>query len=139
MTTQPALISKNEIWAGRILSALPVLLLFFSATMKFLKAAPVLEGMVHLGIRESLVLPLGMLEVTCTIIYMIPRTSVLGAILLTGYLGGATFAHLRAGEPVLMPVIAGVLVWGGLFLRDGRLRTLNPLRPAYRELPAGPA
>lgn len=115
-------------WTGSILSALPVLLLVFSAVMKFLKPAAVLEGFTHLGIPERLALPLGILELACTIIYLVPGSSVLGAILLTGYLGGATLAQLRAGEPFVMPVLIGVLLWGGLFLREPRLRALIPIR-----------
>jgi hypothetical protein len=125
---QPATPSKKVKWAGRVMSALPVLLLVFSAGMKFMKPPAVLEGLAHFGIAERLVLPLGVLEITCTIIYLIPQASVLGAILLTGYLGGATMTHLRVGEPVFMPVLVGVLVWGGLFLREPRLWALIPFR-----------
>ena len=130
MTTQLASISKKMIWAGRIMSALPALLFIFSAVMKFLKPAPVLEGFAHLGIPERLAVPLGILELTCTIIYLIPRTAVLGAILLTGYVGGAILTNLRVGEPVFMTVVIGLLVWGGLFLRDRRLQELIPFRRA---------
>ena len=110
------------------MSALPVLLFIFSGAMKLVKPPPVVEGFVHLGIPQKLALPLGILELTCTIIYLIPRTAVLGAILLTGYLGGAILTHLRVGEPVFTHVILGVLIWGGLFLRDPRLRSLIPFR-----------
>jgi len=103
------------LWAGRIMSALPVLLLVFSGMMKLVKPAPVVEGFVHLGIPVRLAIPLGILELTCTIIYLIPRTAALGAILLTGWLGGAVLTHLRVGESVLGPVIAGVLVWADSF------------------------
>jgi hypothetical protein len=125
---QPEPPSKKMIWAGRILSALPVVTLCFSAAMKFLKPAPVLQGFTHLGIPESLAVGLGILELTCAVVYVIPVTAVLGAILLTGYLGGAVLTHLRVGEPVYMPVLLGVLVWGGLFLRDRRVQALIPLR-----------
>jgi uncharacterized membrane protein YphA (DoxX/SURF4 family) len=121
-------ISKKMLWAGRIMSALPVLMLLVSAVMKFLKPAPVVEGFAHLGLPERLALGLGILEIACTVLYVIPRTVVLGAILLTGYLGGATVTHLRVGDPFFMPVIFGVFVWGGLFLRDARLWSLVPLR-----------
>src|SRR5256885_15868017 len=121
MQSESAPISKKALWAGRIMSALPVLMLLFSAVMKFNKPPAVVEGFVHLGYSESLALPLGILEIACTVIYLIPRASVLGAILLTGYLGGATATHLRVGEPFFIPVILGVLVWGGLFLREPRL------------------
>jgi hypothetical protein len=96
--------------------------------MKLMKPAPVLQGFVHLGIPENLIVSLGILEIVCTVIYLIPRSSVLGAILLTGYLGGATLATLRVGDSFFAPVVVGVLVWGGLFLRDPRLRALIPLR-----------
>ena len=129
----PTPVSKKMLWAGRIMSALPVLMLLMSALMKFMKPASVVEGFAHLGLPESLALGLGILEIACTVMYVIPRTAVLGAILLTGYLGGATVTHLRVGDPFFMPVIVGVLVWGGLFLRDARLWALIPLRrePAH--------
>ena len=126
----PAAASKRLLWVGRVLSALPVLMLVMSATMKFMKPAPVVEGFTHLGIPDRLALGLGVLELACTVIYLIPRTAVLGAILLTGYLGGAILTHLRVGDPVIMPAVLGVLVWGGLFLREPRLRELIPLRRA---------
>ncbi len=124
--THPA--SKKMLWAGYIMGILPVLMLLMSAVMKFVKPPPVVEGFAHLGLPESLALGLGILELICTVIYLVPQTSVLGAILLTGYLGGATVTHLRVGDPFLMPVLLGLLIWGGLFLRDSRLRTLIPLR-----------
>ena len=135
---QPAPLSKKAIWSGRIMSGLPVLLLVFSATLKFLRPAFMLQTFAHLGIPERLAFPLGVLELTCTIIYLIPRTSVLGAILLTGYLGGAVLTHLRVGEPIFMPLIAGVLVWGGLFLLESRVRALIPFRHAAFPLPQQP-
>jgi hypothetical protein len=124
--TQP--VSRKMVWVGYILGALPALMLLMSAIMKFVKPPPVVEGFAHLGLPESLALGLGILELICTVIYLVPQTSVLGAILLTGYLGGATVTHLRVGDPFLMPVLLGLLIWGGLFLRDPRLRTLIPLR-----------
>ena len=126
--TQSAPVSKKMLWTSRIMSALPVLVLLMSASMKFIKPAPVVEGFTHLGLPESLALGLGILEIACTVVYVIPQTSVLGAILLTGYLGGATLAQLRVGDPFFGPIVLGVLVWGGLFLRDQRLRALIPLR-----------
>ena len=126
--TQTAPVSKKMLWAGRIISALPVLLLLFSGAMKLVKPAPVVQGFAHFGYPESLALSIGILELACTVVYVIPRTSVLGAILLTGYLGGATATHVRIGDPFFVPVGLGVLVWGGLFLRDDRLRALIPLR-----------
>jgi hypothetical protein len=126
---QTAPVSKKKLWAGRILSALPVLLLLFSGVLKLMKPAAVVQGFAHFGYPESLLLTLGILELACTVVYVIPRTSVLGAILTTAYLGGATATHVRIGDPsFFIPVILGVLVWGGLFLRDDRLRALIPLR-----------
>jgi uncharacterized protein YndB with AHSA1/START domain len=121
-------VSKKMLWAGRVVSALPVLMLLLSAVMKLLKPAPVVEGFAHLGYSEGLALGLGILELVCTALYVIPQTSVLGAVLLTGYLGGATATHVRIGEPSWAPVLLGVLVWGGLYLRDERIRALLPRR-----------
>jgi hypothetical protein len=120
--------SKKLLWAGRIMSALPVLALVLSGVMKLAKPPDVVEGFAHLGYPENLALGLGIVEFVCTALYLIPQTAVLGAILLTGYLGGATATHVRIGEPFFAPVILGVLVWGGLYLRDARLRALVPLR-----------
>jgi hypothetical protein len=95
------------------------------------KPAPVVEATVRLGYPESVILGLGVVLIACTVVYLIPRTSILGAILLTGYLGGAVATHVRVDTdlfPVVFPIILGVLVWGGLFLRDDRLRALLPLR-----------
>ena len=116
------------LWIGRIVSALPVLALLLSAVMKFAQPPPVMEGFTHLGLPLSLAFAIGILELACTAIYVIPRTAVLGAILLTGYLGAAVFAHVRVGDPFVGPIILGVLVWAGLFLREPRLAALIPLR-----------
>jgi hypothetical protein len=110
------------------MSALPVLMLLFSGILKLVKPASVAEGFTHLGYDDNLALGLGLVELLSTLLYVIPRTTVLGAILLTGYLGGATATHLRIGEPFHMAVLLGVLLWGGLYLRDERLRQLIPLR-----------
>jgi len=125
---QTAPVSNKMIWAGRIMSALPVLMLLFSGVMKLMKPASVVEGFARLGYPESLAVGIGILEIGCTVVYLIPRSSILGAILLTAYLGGATATHVRIGEPFYMPIVLGVLVWGGLLLRDDRLRALIPLR-----------
>ena len=121
-------ISKKMLWAGRILSALPVLMLLLSGVMKLVKPALLVEEFVRLGYDGNFARGLGILELGCVVIYVIPRTSVLGAILLTGYLGGAIATHLRISDPFFAPIVLGVLVWGGLYLRDGRLRALLPLR-----------
>ncbi|HEY6390280.1 MAG TPA: DoxX family protein [Bryobacteraceae bacterium] len=119
--------SKKMLWAGRIVSALVALFLFADSVMKLLKAAPVLEAQTRLGWPESLTLALGITLLACTLAYAIPSTSILGAILMTAYLGGATAAHVRVGEPFYFPIVFGVLVWAGLYMRDGRLRALVPL------------
>ena len=126
--TSTAPVSKTAFWAGWIVSILPALMLIMSGVMKLMKPEPVVEGFTKLGWNESLALGLGILELACTVIYLVPQTAVLGAILLTGYLGGATATHVRIGEPFFTPVILGVLVWGGLYLRDRRLRALLPVR-----------
>jgi hypothetical protein len=122
-------VSKGMLWTGRIMSAIPVLLVSLAAVMKLVKVPGAMEGMVRAGFSANLVVPIGILELICVVVYLIPRTSVLGAILLTGLLGGATVTTLRIGDPTFpMPMILGMMAWGGLFLRDARLRTLIPLR-----------
>jgi len=119
--------NKSSLWAGRILSALPVLFLLLDGVMKIVKPAFVVEATVQLGYPESVIVALGVVLVACTVLYLIPRTAVLGAILLTGYLGGAVATHVRVGGPlfsILMPVILGAMLWGGLYLRDERVRSL---------------
>lgn len=126
--TQTAIASKKMLWTGRVISALPVLMLVFGGIMSFMKPPMVLQSVAHLGYPERLVIPLGILEMLCALVYAIPRTSVFGAVLLTAYFGGATATHVRIGEAFYMPVIFGVLVWIGLYLREDRLRALVPLR-----------
>ncbi|HEX3531652.1 MAG TPA: DoxX family protein [Thermoanaerobaculia bacterium] len=121
-------ISKKVLWTSYILSALPVLVLLFSGSMKFTHSPDLAKGFDHLGWPLSLAVPLGILEITCAILYAIPRTSVLGAILVAAYMGGAVATHVRIGEPPYVQILIGVLVWGGLYLRDSRLRALLPLR-----------
>jgi DoxX-like protein len=131
LNTQTARASKTKIWVGRIVSALPVLFLLVDGVMKLIKPPIVVEATLQLGYPESVILGVGIVLIASTILYLIPRTSVLGAILLTGYLGGATATHVRVGGPlfsILFPVIFGVLIWLGLYLRDERLRELIPLR-----------
>src|SRR5262249_47671342 len=120
--------SKAALWTGRVMSALPILGFAFSASMKFSHSPELAKGFEHLQLPPSFATGLGILELSCTLIYAIPRTVVLGAILLTGYLGGAILTHLRVGDPFYTHIILGVLVWGGLFLRDPRLRALIPLK-----------
>ena len=121
-------VSMKMVWAGRIISALPVLALLMSGGMKLMQPPDLVEGFAKLGWPVSVALGLGIVELVCTALYAIPRTSVLGAILLTGYLGGAIATHVRIGDPFIGPIILGVMIWLGLFLRDARLRALIPLR-----------
>jgi hypothetical protein len=127
-----AALSKKGLWAGRILSGLVVLFLIPDAIIKFIKPAPVIDAFAHLGWPMSTSVTLGILLLLCTALYAIPRTSVLGAVLLTAYLGGAVATHLRVGDPlfshVLFPTYLGIMLWLGLYLREGRLRALIPLR-----------
>ena len=116
------------IWAGRGISGLLALLLTMSAVMKLMGGTEVTEGFAHMGLPESLRVPLGILELSCIAIYAIPTTSIMGAILLTGYIGGAIVTHLRIGEPVYMQIALGMLIWLGLYLREERLNALIPLR-----------
>jgi len=121
------MISKKNIWTGRIMSGLVVVCLSVDASLKVLKNQLAVEGDARLGYPENTVVGIGILLLLCTLLYAIPRTAILGAILLTGYLGGAVATHVRVGNPwlgyVLLPVYIGVLAWGGLFLRDPRIRT----------------
>jgi hypothetical protein len=125
-------ISKKRLWAGRIVSGLAVAFLLLDAVMKVMKAQVSVEGTIQLGYPVSIVVGLGVLLLVCTLLYLIPQTSILGAILLTGYLGGAVATQVRVGNPlfsrVLFPVYVGMMVWGGLFFRDNRLRALIPVR-----------
>jgi hypothetical protein len=120
--------SKKLVWAGRILSALPIPLLVMSAVMKLSQSPDVVKGFGDFGYDPSILVPLGIVELLCVILYVIPQTAVLGAILLTGYLGGATATHVRVGDAFIAPVIMGVILWLGLYLRDSRLRALVPWR-----------
>jgi hypothetical protein len=126
--TQLARPSKLQLWTGCILSALPALLLMLSAIMKLMRVPPVVQGFAHFGLPDRLIIGFGVLEFSCAAVYLIPQTSILGAILMTGYLGGAILTNLRVGDSVIMIVVLGVLVWGGLYLRDHRIRALIPLR-----------
>ena len=124
-------VSKTSLWVGRIVSYLPALFLLVDGVMKLVKPPVVVEATVNLGYPESVIVPIGVVLIVCTILYLFPATSVLGAILLTGYLGGAVATHVRVGEglfSIVFPVIFGMLLWLGLYLRDARLRALIPIR-----------
>lgn len=130
-------VSKAARWISYILSAIPVFMLLMSATMKISQAQPVVEGFGQMGFPLWQAVPIGLVELVCTVLYLIPRTSVLGAILLTGYLGGATVTHVRAEEMAFIGAVSfGVMLWGGLFLRDRRIRALIPLRTPIAKAPA---
>jgi hypothetical protein len=129
--TRSSSVSNKQLWVGRTMSAMPALFLLVDGAMKLVKPEVVIKATVELGYAESVIVPLGIVLLTCTILYLVPRTAVLGAILLTGYLGGAVATHVRAGQglfEILFPVVFGALLWGGLVLRDERLRELLPLR-----------
>jgi hypothetical protein len=124
--------SPKSIWAGRIVSGIAVLFLIFDATLKVLRLPAAVEGTAQLGYPTSVLFGLGVVQIVCIVLYLVPRTAVLGAILWTGYLGGAVATHVRIGHPlfshVLFPVYVALLLWGGLWLRDLRLRALIPVR-----------
>ncbi len=130
--TQTAPASRTSLWAGRILTALVVSFLLFDCTIKLMKLAPAVEGTGRLGYQVSLVPVIGLILLVCTALYVTPSTAILGGIFLTGYLGGAVASQLRIGEPLLshvfFPIYFAVLLWGGLYLREPRLRALFPLR-----------
>jgi hypothetical protein len=138
LATQAAPTSKTMIWAGRIISGITVLFLVFDGVTKVMKQSHVMAASAQLGYPESAIVGTGITLLVCVALYVIPRTSILGAILLTGYLGGAVATHVHVRDPLfdtVFPIIFGVLVWGGLFLRDGRLRALIPIRSSLG--PAG--
>jgi hypothetical protein len=124
--------SNKARWAGRVMTGLAVLFLAFDATIKILELPPAVEGTAKLGYPVSVIFGLGVLQAALLIVYLVPRTSVLGAVLWTGYLGGAVATHLRVGDPlfshVLFPIYVGALIWGGLWLRDENLRSILPIR-----------
>lgn len=117
-------------WIGRALSLLVCVPFVISASAKFFPSLypQMSEQMAQIGVPTSLLIPIGILEVTCIVVYLIPWTAVLGAILFTGYLGGAMMTHLRVGQNVLMHVVLGLLIWLGIYLREQRLRQILPLR-----------
>jgi len=127
MTTTP-----KTIWVGRILSALAILFLSFDTIVKVLRLPVAIEGTTQLGYPESTVFVIGIIQLVCLVLYVIPQTSVFGAILFTGYLGGAIATHLRIGSPlfthILFPIYVALLIWGGLYAREPRLRAMVPIR-----------
>jgi len=125
-------VSSTAFWGGWVISGLPAAFLLMDGVMKLLKPKAVVEGTVKLGFSENVIVPLGITLICCVVLYLIPRTAVRGAILLTGYLGGAVASQVRVGMPlfgyILAPVYVAIFVWTGLCLRDRRMRALAPLR-----------
>jgi hypothetical protein len=121
-------VNRKTVWVGWGISILALLPFALSFAMKLIGGPEVLKGIAHLGFPESLIKPLAILEALCVAIYLIPATSVLGAILMTGYIGGAICTHLRVGDPFYIQIALGILIWLGLYLREDRLKALIPLR-----------
>ena len=124
--------AKKRSIAGYALTAFVALFLTFDTVLKVLQLAPAVQGTTELGYPASTVVTIGLIELVCLALYLIPRTSVLGALVLTGYLGGAIATHVRIGSPLpthtLFPIYVALMVWGGLYLRESRLRELLPFR-----------
>lgn len=120
--------SRKIFWTGWVLSILSCLLFIFSAALKLSGGPEVLKGFSHLGIPSRMMIPLAILEIACVVVYLIPATSVVGAILLTGFLGGAICTHWRVGDPFYIHIALGILIWLGIYIREERLRALIPLR-----------
>ncbi|HYP14942.1 MAG TPA: DoxX family protein [Bryobacteraceae bacterium] len=121
-------VSDKQLWAGRAVTALVILFLVFDSAVKLVTAKVAVEATVRLGYPESVLFGLGVVLLSCTLLYLLPRTSILGAVLLTGYLGGATATHVRIGDPFYFPIVVGLLVWAGVYLRNPRLRELFPIQ-----------
>ena len=122
--------ATKSVWAGRAITGLIGVFLFASGiNVAFVRSADLAESFAKFGYPPNTLVPIGLSALVASVLYMVPRTAVLGAILLTGYLGGAVATHVRINDPTLVvPVVVGILVWLGLYLRDERLRTLVPLR-----------
>jgi hypothetical protein len=129
---QMAVVSARRLWTGRVLSGLVVLFLLMDGVMKLIKPAPVLTAQAELGWPDSITVATGIVLLACTVLYAVPRTAILGALLLTGYLGGAVAIQWRVGHPLfsatLFPVYMGIVLWAGLYLREQRLCEIIPLR-----------
>jgi hypothetical protein len=130
-TAQSTTNSKGALWTGRVLSTLVILFLLFDSSLKISRARVAVEGTVHLGYPETVIVPIGIILLISTLLYAVPRTSVLGAVLLTGYLGGAVATNVRAGLPlagyILSGVYVGIIAWLGLYLRNLKVRQVLPL------------
>jgi DoxX-like family len=132
-TTNDTLVSNKRLWAARVLGGLAIAFLTFDAVIKLARLAPAVAGTVQLGYPPSVILGIGLVEILCVLTYAVPRTAIVGAVLLTGYLGGAIATHVRVGNPlathILFPTYVAALIWGALLLR-GRLRGLLAAPPA---------
>ncbi|MEA2696922.1 MAG: hypothetical protein QOI66_1193 [Myxococcales bacterium] len=130
-TTNTTNQNSRRLWTGRVMSGIVVLFLLFDSIIKLLRVPAAVEGTVQLGYPPSVLLGLGIVLLACVVTYLVPRTALVGAVLLTGYLGGAIATHVRVGHPLLshtlFPIYVAALIWGGLFLRDERVRAL--IRP----------
>jgi hypothetical protein len=124
-------VSRTQIWTARILNGLAVAFLLFDAGMKLFTLPAAVQGTATLGYSPDSVFGIGVVQLVCIVLYVVPRTSILGAVLLTGYLGGAVATHVRVGNPlfshVLFPTYIAALIWGSFYLRDARVRALVPL------------
>ena len=123
--------SRRTLWAARIIGGIAILFLLMDGVGKLINPPPVTEATVALGWPEHLILFLGILVIACVLLYLIPATSVLGAVLMTGYLSGAVATHVRIGSPtfsIIFPIILGLMLWAALYLTDARVRALLPVR-----------
>ena len=120
--------TKRIVWIGVTISVLASLVFIMSATMKLIGGPELAKGMEHLQLTGPMTIPLAILELSCVAIYLIPPTSVLGAVLLTGYLGGAILTHWRVGDPFIIHIVLGIAIWLGIYLREPRLKQLMPVR-----------
>src|SRR5262249_22302460 len=131
--TDDTFVSGKRIWASRIMGGLPIAFLTFDAAIKLARLAPAVTGTVQLGYQPSVIFGIGLVEILCVLAYAIPRTAIVGAVMLTGYLGGAVATHVRVGDPlathILTPIYVAALIWGALLLR-GRLRGVLAAPPA---------
>ncbi len=125
----PTAARRSTIWIGRVLSAIPVVAMLLSACIKLVRQPQAVEFFVgKFGYPDNSLVPIGVVELACAVIYLIPSTAVLGALLVTTYLGGAVATHVRVADPFFGPIVLGILAWVGLYLREPRLRELLPLR-----------
>lgn len=129
--TSPARPSRSALWGSHILSGPAVLFLLFDMVGKFFAPPPVIEGSLALGFSEAQIPVLGLILLPCLALYVVPRTAILGAILITGYFGGVEATHMIAGSDVfsfVFPIVLGAMLWGGLYLRNAKLREVLPIQ-----------